>query len=69
MNDTNRKHQSYLATQAFHDAGNAPNIIKGDIGFSYMGAFAIWSVLKAGKWQACPRKPKTTETRTTMENF
>jgi hypothetical protein len=67
--DTIRKHNSFLSVQAMHDNNEPPHIVKGDIGFTYAGAFAVWSILKEGKWQACPRKPKISETRTTMENY
>ena len=62
-----RKHESYLSVQAMHNNGAMPHIVKGDIGFTYAGAFAIWSVLTNGTWTACASKPKTNETRTTME--
>ena len=62
-----RKHESYLIVKAMHDNFEPPHIIKGDIGFTYAGAFAIWSVLTDDVWTACASKPKTNETRTTME--
>ena len=69
MDDKQRKQDSYLSIQTEHDKGNPPHIVHSDIGFSYAGAFAIWSILKNGKWTACRSKPKTKETRQTMENY
>jgi hypothetical protein len=65
--DAQRKHESFLSVKNMHLDGKDPHIIKGRIGFTYAGAFAVWSVLKNGIWTACSHKPKTTETRTTME--
>lgn len=70
--NTELRHNCFERVKEELESGKRPDMISRKtptIGLSYGGCFVVWSIFSGGKWIAQERKPKTSETRATMEAY